>query len=103
MDYGLTPLRVRGLTKLALHADLVMLARLSQALARARAVPLAGVASGATPARRKHGRCGNRRGDSDPQNHRPGLVTPTLDVLRRHQPESIAATDERDPDQQASD
>jgi hypothetical protein len=39
--YGLAPLRVRGLAKVQLHADLVMLARLSQALARARAVPLA--------------------------------------------------------------
>jgi Transposase DDE domain len=41
MDYGLAPLRVRGIERVALHADLVMLARLSQALARARAVPLA--------------------------------------------------------------
>jgi DDE family transposase len=40
-DYGLAPLRVRGLAKVALHADLTMLARLSVALARARAVPLA--------------------------------------------------------------
>jgi hypothetical protein len=40
-EYGLTPLRVRGLERVQLHADLVMLARLSQALARARAVPLA--------------------------------------------------------------
>src|SRR5207244_11697143 len=40
-EYGLAPLRVRGLERVALHADLVMLARLSQALARARAVPLA--------------------------------------------------------------
>jgi hypothetical protein len=39
--YGLAPLRVRGLAKVRLHADLVMLARLSQALARARAVRLA--------------------------------------------------------------
>ena len=39
-EYGLTPLRVRGLAKVALHADLTMLA-LSLALARARAVPLA--------------------------------------------------------------
>lgn len=39
--YGLAPLRVRGLAKVQLHADLTMLARLSQALARARAVPLA--------------------------------------------------------------
>jgi transposase, IS5 family len=41
MDYGLTPIRVRGIERVALHADLCMLARLSQALARARAVPLA--------------------------------------------------------------
>ena len=40
-DYGLAPLRVRGLAKVALHADLVMLARLASALALARAVPLA--------------------------------------------------------------
>ena len=39
--YGLAPLRVRGLARVQLHADLTMLARLSQALARARAVPLA--------------------------------------------------------------
>jgi len=40
-QYGLAPLRVRGLERVQLHADLVMLARLSQALSRARAVPLA--------------------------------------------------------------
>ena len=40
-EYGLAPLRTRGLGRVALHADLVMLVRLSQALARARAVPLA--------------------------------------------------------------
>ena len=40
-DYGLAPLRVRGLERVQLHADLVMLARLSQALNRARAVTLA--------------------------------------------------------------
>ena len=39
--YGLKPLRVRGIERVALHADLTMLARLSVALARARAVPLA--------------------------------------------------------------
>jgi hypothetical protein len=39
--YGFAPLRVRGLERVRLHADLVMLARLSQALSRARAVPLA--------------------------------------------------------------
>jgi Transposase DDE domain len=42
-DWGLAPLRVRGLEKVALHADLTILARLAVALARAReqAVPLA--------------------------------------------------------------
>jgi transposase len=40
-DYGLAPLRVRRLERVALHADLCMLAMLSQALTRARAVPLA--------------------------------------------------------------
>ena len=40
-EYGLAPIRVRGLARVQLHADLTMLARLSQALARARAVPLA--------------------------------------------------------------
>ena len=39
--YGLAPLRVRGLERVRLHADLVMLARLGLALSRARAVPLA--------------------------------------------------------------
>jgi transposase len=41
MDYGFAPLRVRGLERVQLHADLVMLGRLVQALVRARAVPLA--------------------------------------------------------------
>jgi hypothetical protein len=40
-EYGLTPLRVGGRERVALHADLTMLARLTLALARARAVPLA--------------------------------------------------------------
>jgi DDE family transposase len=40
-DYGLYPLRVRSLERVALHADLTMLARLTQALGRARALPLA--------------------------------------------------------------
>jgi hypothetical protein len=40
-EYGLAPLRVRGMDRVSLHADLTMLARLSQALARARVVPLA--------------------------------------------------------------
>ncbi|MGH3005692.1 MAG: transposase [Gaiellaceae bacterium] len=40
-EYGLSPLRVRGIEQVALHADLTMLARLSMALPRARAVPLA--------------------------------------------------------------
>ena len=40
-DYGLTPLRVRGLERVALHTDLVILARLAATLAGARAIPLA--------------------------------------------------------------
>ena len=40
-DYGLAPLRVRGLERVRLHADLTMMTRLAQALNRARAVPLA--------------------------------------------------------------
>jgi hypothetical protein len=39
--YGLTPIRVRGLAKVQLHADLTILARLSQALLRAEAVAAA--------------------------------------------------------------
>lgn len=40
-EYGLAPLRVRGIERVALHADLCILATLASALARARAVPLA--------------------------------------------------------------
>ena len=40
-DYGLAFLRVRGIERVSLHADLIMLAPLGQALVRARAVPLA--------------------------------------------------------------
>jgi hypothetical protein len=40
-EYGLPPLRVRGLARVQLHADLTMLARLNQALGRARAAPFA--------------------------------------------------------------
>jgi len=40
-EYGLAFLRVRGLDKVRLHADLCILARLALALERARAVPLA--------------------------------------------------------------
>jgi hypothetical protein len=39
--YGLAPLRVRGLDRVRLHADLTILARLAQALGHARAVALA--------------------------------------------------------------
>jgi DDE family transposase len=48
-EYALTPLRARGLDCVRLHADLVLIARLGQALCRARArvLPLARVA-GAT-------------------------------------------------------
>lgn len=40
-DAGLAPLRVRGIEKVALHADLCILATLASALASARAVQLA--------------------------------------------------------------
>ena len=40
-EYGLAPLRVRGLDRVAVHTDLVMLARLAEGLARARALALA--------------------------------------------------------------
>lgn len=40
-DYGFAPLRVRGLARVQLHADLVMLARLGQALSRTREVSVA--------------------------------------------------------------
>jgi len=39
--YGLAMLRVRGIERVRLHADLTMLGRLAQALSKARAVPLA--------------------------------------------------------------
>jgi hypothetical protein len=40
-DYGLAFLRVRGIERVRLHADLIMLARLATALSRARHAPLA--------------------------------------------------------------
>jgi hypothetical protein len=40
-DWALAPLRVRGLDRVRLHADLTILAKLACALSRARAVPLA--------------------------------------------------------------
>jgi len=40
-EWGLSPLRVRGLERVRLHADLTILAKLACALSRARAVPLA--------------------------------------------------------------
>jgi hypothetical protein len=40
-DWALAPLRVRGLDRVRLHADLTILAKLVCTLARARAVPLA--------------------------------------------------------------
>jgi Transposase DDE domain len=40
-SYGLAPLRVRGLARVQLHADLTMLARLTQALSRTRQLALA--------------------------------------------------------------
>ena len=40
-EWALAPLRVRGLDRVRLHADLTILAKLATALSRARAVPLA--------------------------------------------------------------
>jgi hypothetical protein len=40
-EWALSPLRVRGTERVRLHVDLTILAKLSRALARARAVPLA--------------------------------------------------------------
>ena len=40
-EWSLRPLRVRGIERGRLHADLTILAKLSCALARARVVPLA--------------------------------------------------------------
>jgi hypothetical protein len=40
-EYGLTPLRTRGIDRVRMHADLTMLARLGQALTRVRALRLA--------------------------------------------------------------
>jgi hypothetical protein len=40
-EYGLTPLRVRSLDRVRLHADLTVLGRLALVLTRARAIPLA--------------------------------------------------------------
>jgi hypothetical protein len=40
-DWSLAPLRVRGIERVRLHADLTILAKLACALSRARAVPLA--------------------------------------------------------------
>jgi hypothetical protein len=41
MKWALAPLRVRGVERVKLHADLTILAKLACALSRARAVPLA--------------------------------------------------------------
>jgi Transposase DDE domain len=40
-EWALLPLRVRGLERVRLHADLTVLSRLTVALAKARAVPVA--------------------------------------------------------------
>ena len=48
-EWGLGPLRGRGIEKVAFHADLCILARLACALARARAAPLAAYAAARSP------------------------------------------------------
>ena len=40
-EWALAPLRVRGIERVRLHADLTILAKLACALARSRMVPLA--------------------------------------------------------------
>jgi hypothetical protein len=40
-EWGLLPLRTRGLDRVRLHADLTILGQLAVALAKARAIPLA--------------------------------------------------------------
>jgi hypothetical protein len=40
-EWALLPLRIRGLERVKLHADLTILAKLTRDLARARAAPLA--------------------------------------------------------------
>jgi transposase len=40
-EWGMLPLRVRGVDRVKLHVDLTILAQLVTALAKARAVPLA--------------------------------------------------------------
>jgi IS5 family transposase len=60
-DYGLAPLRNRGIERVGLHADLTMLARLAQALSRARAVPSR---RPRRAVRYRHGRCASRPGSS---------------------------------------
>jgi hypothetical protein len=40
-EWALAPLRVRRIERVRLHADLTIIAKLSRALAKARAVPLA--------------------------------------------------------------
>jgi hypothetical protein len=61
-DYGLAPLRVRGLERVALHADLTMLARLTQALSRARYHSLR--TSGTAPERGRSRELRSPRSDS---------------------------------------
>jgi hypothetical protein len=41
-EWALLPLRVRGIERVRLHADLTILAKLAYAAARVRATPLAG-------------------------------------------------------------
>jgi len=41
LEWALLPLRVRGIERVRLHADLTILAKLACALSRARVVPLA--------------------------------------------------------------
>ena len=57
-EYALTPLRVRSIERVELHVDLVMLARLSQALSRARSPSTKGSLQGSAASGQFNCRCG---------------------------------------------
>jgi len=64
-QWGLGPLRVRGLERVRLHADLTILTKLACALARARAAVNAARTQSARPASRRAARKGPRATRSD--------------------------------------
>ncbi len=75
-EYGLTPLRTRGLARVRQHANLVMIARLGQALTRARSV-----ASPPEPRTMRHGPQPCR---AHPQPVRPRVRLPARMLVPTH-------------------